>query len=123
VYVYCSEDNAPMNAAAIDTHEPDIKDGRMMIMNRIEDDPFDGPHNPTVYGSKAEMKAVEGGDLPFTDVPKKCCWTCWEYDGDRCHLNWNNDEEEYYVPERDDKEPDDVCESWEFAGEGALFDE
>ena len=69
MYIYDGEYNAPMNGPAIDTHEPEIKDGRMMIMDRI-DDPFDGPHNPTVYLSRAEMKAWESGEaLPFTDPP------------------------------------------------------
>lgn len=42
MYVYDDEDNASMNA-----------------------DAFYGPHNPTVYLDRAEMKAMES--LPFTD--------------------------------------------------------
>ena len=37
-YIYNDEDNAPMN-----------------------DDPFDGPHNPTVYNYREEMKYYESG--------------------------------------------------------------
>ena len=119
MYLYDGEFNVPMNAAAIETHEPEIKDGRMMIMERIEeDDPFLGPHNPTVYGSRAEMKAVENEEIPFDDPPKRCCSTCWEYDGDRCHKEWNNNDDCYYIPWRDDKEPEDVCDDWEYCGEG-----
>ena len=117
MYLYDGEFNVPMNAAAIETHEPEIRDGRMMIMERIEDDPFDGIHNPTVYGSRAEMKAVESEEVPFNDPPRRCCYTCWEYDGDRCHKEWNNNDDDYYIPWRDDKKPDDVCDDWEFAGE------
>lgn len=78
-YIYDGEYNVPMNAAAIETHDPEIKDGRMMIMDRIElDDPFDGPHNPTVYLSRAEMKAWESGEaLPFTDPPAE-----WELEAE-----------------------------------------
>ena len=42
MYVYDDEDNVSMNA-----------------------DAFYGPHNPTVYLDRAEMKAMES--LPFTD--------------------------------------------------------
>ena len=52
-YIYNDEDNYPMNDDAWD---------------RIDQD----GHNPTVYGSMAEMKAAETQDLlddelPFTD--------------------------------------------------------
>ena len=97
-YVYDGEFNAPMNGAAVDSHEPDIKEGRMMIMDHTEPEET----------------------LPFTDVPKKCCWTCYEYDGDRCHKYWNNNEEDYYLPDRDDKKPDEVCEDWTYAGDELL---
>ena len=93
-YVYDGETNEPMNAAAIETHGPCIKDGRMIIVD----------HDDV---------------LPFNEPPRRCCWTCWEYDGNRCHLNWNNDDECYYVPERDNKKPSDVCDKWEFVGEEA----
>ena len=78
-YIYDGEYNVPMNAVAIETHDPEIKDGRMMIMDRIElDDPFDGPHNPTGYLSRAEMKAWESGEaLPFTDPPAE-----WELEAE-----------------------------------------
>lgn len=51
-YLYDDEDNAPMT-----------------------DDAWDGPHNPTVYGSRAEMKAAER-DLPFSDPPENCHEYC-----------------------------------------------
>lgn len=113
-YIYNDEDNSPMN-----------------------EDPFDGYHNPTVYTSRSEMEADEKG-LPFTEredderdcthcihfngsdcttwdcefEPKNGCWNCLEYDGDRCHKDWNNNDESYYVPDRDDKEFDEICDDW-----------
>ena len=45
--------------------------------------------------------------------PKKGCWCCMEYDGDRCHKEWNNNDDCYYIPCRDDKDPDDICETFE----------
>ena len=50
-------------------------------------------------------------------VPEPRCEFCQEYDGDRCHREWNNNDDCYYIPERDDKEPDDVCEGYEWNGE------
>ena len=73
-YIYDGEFNAPMNDVAVDNHAPEIKDGKMMVMEHEEDgDPFMGPHNPTVYLSRAEMKAMEE-PLPFTDPPEP--WEC-----------------------------------------------
>lgn len=50
-------------------------------------------------------------------VPVPCCLYCTEYDGDRCHLRWNNNDECYYNPDLDDKESDDLCEHYEWNGE------
>ena len=41
------------------------------------------------------------------------CWNCTEFDGDRCHKEWNNNDDCYYIPWRDDKKPEDSCEDWE----------
>ena len=30
-----------------------------------------------------------------------------------CSREWNNNEPEYYVPDRDNREPDDCCDDWE----------
>lgn len=84
-YIYNDEDNVPMN-----------------------DDAWSGPHNPTVYLSRAEMQAEEA--LPFTDPPEDGCWNCTHYDGDRCDKDWNNADEDYYVPDRDDHEPNFKCD-------------
>ena len=58
------------------------------------------------------MKAIESG-IPFNDKPENGCWNCFEYDGDRCHKCWNNNEEDYYLPDRDDKKPDEICDDWD----------
>ena len=93
LHAYDDEDNVPMNDENFD---PIDRDG----------------HNPTVYTSWAEMKAEEAG-LPFTDEPEKGCWNCLEFDGDRCMKDWNNADEDYYIPDRDDHDPTDYCDDWE----------
>lgn len=50
-------------------------------------------------------------------VPNPCCYYCTEYDGDRCMKEWNNADPDYYVSWRDDKDPDDLCEDYEWNGE------
>ena len=89
-YIYNDEDNVPMN-----------------------ENPYDiGGHNPTVYNSRAEERAIESG-LPFTDPgPDDGCWNCMNFDWNReaCTLNWNNMDESYYNPDIDDRELTDWCE-------------
>lgn len=94
-YIYNDEDNVPMPAD---------------IFDRIDAD----GHNPTVYGSYAEMMAAEKEEaVPFSDPPPDGCWNCREFDGDRCMKEWNNSDEDYYLPDRDDRKPTDSCEDWE----------
>ena len=50
-------------------------------------------------------------------VPVPCCYYCTEYDGDRCHKEWNNNDDCYYIDWRDDKEPYELCECYEWNGE------
>ncbi|MBP5728354.1 MAG: hypothetical protein J6Y48_14890 [Clostridia bacterium] len=90
-YIYNDEDNVPMN-----------------------DDAFDGIHNPTVYSSRSEMKAAEQ-PLPFTDPPENGCWNCMNFDWkhEACTTRWNNMDEDYYNPDIDDRKPEDCCEDWE----------
>ena len=40
------------------------------------------------------------------------CWNCNEYNGDCCMKCWNNADPDYYIPDRDDKKPDDLCPDW-----------
>lgn len=103
-YIYTDEDNCPMNGEGFD---------------RIDQD----GHNPTVYMSYAEMRAAEKGEIPF-DEPKHDdgCWNCTAFNGEACMRNWNNADPIYYVPERDDKDPDDYCEDWR-EHKGAVWEE
>jgi len=100
-YIYEDEDNAPMNEEAWD------KDG----------------HNPTVYLDKAEMRYYESGQarqdmlkeaIPFTEH-EDGCWNCVHFDWNReaCSAGWNNMDESYYNPDRDDRNYDDWCEMHE----------
>lgn len=92
-YIYNDEDNAPM------IEDPVLK--------------------YTTYSSRAEMKADERGEaLPFTDPPEKHpngCWNCinYNYTHEACTLNWNNMDEDYYNPEIDNRDYDDICDDWE----------
>ena len=75
-------------------------------------------HNPTTYLDAAEEHYYESGQWLADELKKdleqdRGCWNCMEYDGDRCMKYWNNAEPEYYIPDRDDKEPDDKCDDWE----------
>lgn len=87
MYIYTDEDNAPMN-----------------------DFDLDG-HNPTVYGSKAEMKWFESGNHQ-EEKPSDGCWNCMYFDWkhEACTANWNNLDESYYNPDTDDRELTDYCE-------------
>ena len=93
--VYNDEDNAPMNEWRDDWD----KDG----------------HNPTVYLSRAEMKAAEKEPIPFDDPPRDGCWNCLNYNWDHeaCTTNWNNMDEDYYCPDTDDRDPTDYCDNHE----------
>lgn len=91
-FAYDDEDNAPMNEDAM----PGIK----MTWKRYSDIIADMQEDP----------------LPFTDppLPEKGCWNCEAYDGDHCTKDWNNADESYYIPDRDDKEPEDYCDDWSY---------
>ena len=92
-YIYNDEDNVPMRDDAWDETDRIMK--------------------YTTYTSRAEMEAHDKG-IPFDDPePDNGCWNCIEFDGDRCHKEWNNNDEDYYDPDRDDKQPTDHCSDWE----------
>ena len=44
---------------------------------------------------------------------KDGCWNCQMYNGDYCTKYWNNMDECYKDPDRDEKKPDEICEDWE----------
>ena len=45
---------------------------------------------------------------------KRRCANCVDFDGDHCTKDWNNLNPSDYIPERDDKSPDDYCEEWKY---------
>ena len=49
--------------------------------------------------------------------PEACCEFCEHFDDPYCTLMWNNMDKSYCVPERDEKEYDDSCDSYEWNGE------
>lgn len=71
---------------------------------------MDGSYPPGVAGYML--------DDYFRDDVEESCSTCSHYDGDRCMKLWNNADEDYYVPERDDRDPEDYCEDYEYNEEG-----
>lgn len=52
-------------------------------------------------------------------VPAPSCAYCKEYDPSACVCmkEWNNLDPVYYIADRDDKEPTDLCEDYEWDGE------
>lgn len=52
-------------------------------------------------------------------VPTPCCAYCVHFDPskDACTKDWNNLDDSYYIPDRDDREPGDLCECYEWNGE------
>ena len=70
-------------------------------------------HNPTVYADEYEARMFDKYGYPDHDEPDNGCWNCIQYDGNRCMKEWNNLDPCYYVPGRDDKEPEDCCEDHE----------
>jgi hypothetical protein len=100
MYIYNDEDNAPMN-------------------DHLAEFDF---HNPTVYGSRAEMLAIESGAYEEKEEHENGCWNCTNYDGNRCTKEWNNLDPSYYIDWRDDKKPDDYCDDWELE-EGSIYED
>ena len=66
-----------------------------------------------IYEHYRIMTRLEDATEEEADKVKPHCGNCLEYDGDRCMLYWNNAEEEYYLPDRDDKDPYDCCDYWQ----------
>lgn len=44
----------------------------------------------------------------------KCCDNCTQYIDGYCWKDVNNFDPDLLVPERDSREPEDVCDDWEF---------
>ena len=66
-----------------------------------------------LLGIQYENRRIRRRLKELTEETVPCCGNCFQYDGDRCMKEWNNLDECYYLPDRDDKEPEDVCEDWE----------
>ena len=63
---------------------------------------FEGAYPPGVTGRMID--ALENG---------RCCGYCRYYNGDCCMREWNNADEDYKVPERDERDPMDYCDDFE----------
>lgn len=59
----------------------------------------------------------EGTEFDKLFEPDPACLYCTHYLGDVCTKDWNNMDESYYIPERDDKEADECCDDYEWNGE------
>ena len=66
-----------------------------------------------IYEHYRIMTRLEDATEEETDKVHPHCGNCVEYDGDHCMLYWNNAEEDYYLPDRDDKDPYDCCDYWQ----------
>ena len=53
-------------------------------------------------------------DLP--EPPDDGCWNCLLFDPSKyaCTKEWNNNDPSYYIPDRDDKCPDEYCDDHDF---------
>ena len=65
-----------------------------------------------LLGIQYENRRIRRRLKELTEETVPCCGNCREYDGNRCMKEWNNLDECYYIPDRDDKEPEDVCKDW-----------
>ena len=48
------------------------------------------------------------------ELPEPSCGSCVHYDGNRCMKCWSDLDEEYYIPDRDDKNEDECCDDYEW---------
>ena len=70
---------------------------------------FEGDYPPGVTGREPELNGIDE-----MWIPDDCCGYCTHYCGDVCAKEWNNGDDSYYVPERDDKDEDDCCDDYEW---------
>ena len=47
------------------------------------------------------------------DGTDQCCATCKHYNGDYCTKEWDDNDPDCCIPERDEKAEDDYCDDWE----------
>lgn len=76
------------------------------------------------WGYPAEgIILVDDGGGDFHEAPQEAlsahtCGSCRLFNGDYCTKDWNNGEEDYCIPERDEKDPDfDYCDDIDYVEE------
>ena len=71
---------------------------------------FDGAYPPGVTGKMIDE--LEGFGRK---EPDHVCNSCIYFDRwyEACNREWNNLDEIYYIPDRDDRNEDDTCDYWE----------
>lgn len=52
--------------------------------------------------------------IPDNRIPEPSCGSCVFYDGSHCTKDWNDLDITYYLPERDDREPYETCDDYEW---------
>ena len=75
---------------------------------------MDGSYPPGVTGNEIDER-----EIPEMYMPDPQCEHCIHFDATKsaCTREWNNLDESCYVPERDDRETDETCDSYEWDGE------
>ena len=70
---------------------------------------FDGAYPPGVTGEMIDRLEGRGEPEPAC---KHCIFFDFRYEA--CNREWNNLDESYYIPDRDDRDENDSCEHYEF---------
>ena len=52
--------------------------------------------------------------VPGKLIPEPSCGSCIHYDGGHCTKDWNNLDDAYYIPERDDKDSCECCDDYDW---------
>ena len=71
-----------------------------------------GDYPPGVTGNEPELN-----DIDEMWIPDDRCGYCVRYNGEACTKEWNNLDDDDYIPERDDKDESDCCDAYEWNGE------
>lgn len=74
------------------------------------------------YGYPAEgiVSVCWNGSPDAEDYPQEAftphtCGSCRLFNGECCTKEWNNGDESYYIPDRDDRDPDnDTCDDIDY---------
>ena len=76
---------------------------------------MEGAYPPGV--TPAMLAQIEPREEDKFFDPDPACEYCEHYDGRFCTLLWNNMDESYCIPDRDEREPDDSCDDYALNGE------